>query len=113
MENVMADNKPIERGISNNQKAQVLLDILKDVPGIDGKIDEKIKKAEYKTHPNKVKQFKGEIKMMIDGGAEVKKALGVSFKTLSILQKASVAKDKVDTRQKEQMSKMLGGLIGG
>tara|TARA_Y100000310_G_scaffold334253_1_gene413665 strand:- start:4641 stop:4961 length:321 start_codon:yes stop_codon:yes gene_type:complete len=106
----MAD---VERGISNNQKAQVLLDILNDVPSIDAKIDEKIKKAGYKAHPNKVKQFKNEIRMMIGGGAEVKKALGVSFKTLAILQKTSVAKDKVDKRQEKQMSKMLGGLIGG
>jgi len=50
---------------------------------------------------------------MKEGAGEVKRALGVSFKTLSILQKAGVQADKVEQRKKDRMVSMLSNLVGG
>lgn len=102
--------KLVERGINNTQKAQVLLDILSTVQNIDAEIDKVCKKREYKAHHNKITAFKKEMKTLMEGDKEVKNALGVSFKTLAILQKAKDAKVKVDKRKTVQMGKMIQAL---
>lgn len=102
-----------QRGLTNTQKAQILLDILDGVNklgALNKGIDDVIKTRKYKAHPNKVKAYKEEIKTMIGGSKEVKKSLAVSFRTLAILQKSAQAKVKVDERKGKQMSKMISTL---
>ena len=105
----------VQRGLTNTQKAQILLDILEQVNkvgALNKGIDDIIKIRKYKAHPSKVKDYKNEIKTMIGGSKEVKKSLAVSFRTLAILQKAAKAKVKVDERKSTQMTKMISTLKG-
>lgn len=108
----MMDKADIKRGMSNTQKAQILLDILKQHNNISGAVDEICKKREYSAHPDKIRDFKEELTTMFEGDKDVKNALSISFKTLGILQKAKTAKSKVDERKSTQMTKMISNLSG-
>ena len=109
---VLMDKADIKRGMSNTQKAQVLLDILSQHNNISGAVDEICKKREYQAHPDKIRDFKDELTTMLEGDKDVKNALSISFKTLTILQKAKTAKSKVDERKSTQMTKMISTLKG-
>lgn len=109
---VLMDKAEVKRGMSNTQKAQILLDILSEHQNISGAVDNYVKKREYQAHPDKVRDFKEELKTMLEGDKDVKNSLSISFKTLTILQKAKQAKSKVDERKSNQMTKMISTLKG-
>ncbi len=103
----MAQTTEVKRGITNLQKAQVLLDVVSSVPDVSKAIDKSIQSHHYSVHPEKIKAFKDEMNILQAGGTDVKKALGVSFKTLTILQKMQDRFVLAEERKKEEMATMV------
>ena len=93
----MAQAKEMKKALSNNQKATILLDMLRDV-NTDAEIDKNIRKRKYKVHPEKLRNFKYEMQEIITAKPQIKKVFGVSFKSMSILENARFAKQKIEDR---------------
>jgi len=100
----------VKRGITNLQKAQVLLDVMQEIPDISKAIDKSISRNQYQIHPEKVKAFKDEMNILSAGRPDVKKALGISFKTLGILEKMERRFEDAEKRKKDEMATMVSKL---
>ncbi len=106
----MAETTEVKRGITNLQKAQVLLDILSTIPDVSKEIDKSIRSHQYTIHAEKVKAFKDEMGILTKGGSDVKKALGVSFKTMTILKRMEERLIDAEKSKKMEMATMVSKL---
>jgi len=102
----------VKRNLTNNQKAQVLIDMLGAVD-MSREVDKAIKARKYQPHMDKIADFKQELEMIAGGGTEIKSAFGVSFKSMGILQKEQKAMERVRQSTRKQMSGMLASLAKG
>ena len=107
----MAQAKEMKKALSNNQKATILLDMLRDV-NTDAEIDKNIRKRKYKVHPEKLRNFKYEMQEIITAKPQIKKVFGVSFKSMSIIENARFAKQKIEDRIATNMTKMYQSIAG-
>ena len=107
----MAQAKEMKKALSNNQKATILLDMLRDV-NTDAEIDKNIRKRKYKVHPEKLRNFKYEMQEIITAKPQIKKVFGVSFKSMSILEQARFAKQRIEDRIASNMTKMYQSIAG-
>ena len=101
----------MKKGLSNNQKATILLDMLQGV-NKDAEIDKAIKSRKYKVHPDKLRNFKYEMQEILSATPEIKKVFGVSFKSMQILENARFAKQRIEDRIQKNMTKMYQQIAG-
>lgn len=101
-----------KQGLTNNQKAQILLDMVNGIDQLDKRIDGAIKNRKYKIDGDKLKDFKNEMVVIAKGSKEVKNAIGASFKSIDILRKEQEAIQRVMDSRKNKMLKMLTSLAG-
>ena len=101
----------VKKGLSNNQKATILLDMLQGV-NTDAEIDKSIKSRKYKVHPEKMRNFKYEMQEILSAKPEIKKVFGVSFKSMQILENARFAKQRIEDRIQANMTKMYSQIAG-
>ena len=101
----------MKKGLSNNQKATILLDMLKGV-NTDAEIDKAIKGRKYKVHPEKLRNFKYEMQEILSMKPQIKNVFGVSFKSMQILEQARFAKQRIEDNISKKMSSMYTK-IGG
>ena len=108
----------IKKGLSNNQKASLFLDVMKTV-NIDAEIDKAIQKRKYKVHAEKLRNYKYELEEVLSQKTEVKSIFSVAFKSMGILEKARWSKQRIDDGIANKMKSMyekIGGtrnLAGG
>jgi len=101
----------MKKALSNNQKATILLDVLKGV-NINAEIDKSISKRKYKVHSEKLRNFQYEMAEILTQKPEVKSIFGVSFKSMAILEQARFAKQKIEDNIQKKMASMYSK-IGG
>jgi len=101
----------MKKALSNNQKATILLDMLKGV-NTDAEIDKAIKDRKYKVHPEKLRNFKYEMQEILSMKPQIKNVFGVSFKSMQILEQARFAKQRIEDNISKKMSSMYSK-IGG
>ena len=63
-------------------------------------------------HPEKLRNFKYEMQEIITAKPQIKKVFGVSFKSMSILENARFAKQKIEDRIATNMTKMYQSIAG-
>jgi hypothetical protein len=101
----------VKRALSNNQKAQILLDVLKGV-NINAEIDKAISKRKYKVHSEKLRNFQYEMQEILAAKTEVRGIFGVSFRSMAILEKARWDKQRIEDSISKKMAAMYSK-IGG
>ena len=101
----------MKKGLSNNQKATILLDMLKSV-NVDAEIDKAVKDRKYKVHSEKLRSFKYEMAEILSAKPEIKSVFGVSFKSMQILENARVAKQRIEDKIQINMGKMFSQMAG-
>tara|TARA_B100000809_G_scaffold215735_1_gene221057 strand:+ start:69 stop:455 length:387 start_codon:yes stop_codon:yes gene_type:complete len=101
----------MKKALSNNQKATILLDMLRDL-NTDAEIDKNIRKRKYKVHPEKLRNFKYEMQEIITAKPQIKSVFGVSFKSMQILENARFAKQRIEDRIQRNMTKMYNSIAG-